>query len=136
MAKVFTAPFAQAPKTAVATVTAACATFTGTSPTNTVLLFTAGAEGAVLTRLSALPLATCTASCLMLFLSKDTGTTKYLIDSEVMAATTVNTTTVIPEVVFGNYAESIPMRLAAGDSLYVGNQVAGNVTFKAEYTEF
>lgn len=136
MAKTFTAPFAQTPKTATAVATAA-ATLTDT-PSNTVLLATAGADGAILTRLSAIPRATVTASSLVLFISKDNGSTQRLIDSELMAAHTVAVTTAIPETVFAGYSESSPLRLEAGDRLYVGSQVAlaGGIVFRAEYTDF
>lgn len=136
MAKTFTAPFAQTPKTATAVVTGA-ASITTDAPANTVLLFTAGTDGAILTALSAMPRATVTASDLVLFISKDAGTTKRLIDSKLMSAYTVAATTATPVTQFG-YSESSPMRLAAGDALYVGSQVAlaGGIVFEAQYTEF
>lgn len=136
MAKVFTAPFAQTPKTATAVVTGAASIATD-APANTVLLFTAGADGAILTALSAMPRATVTASDLVLFLSKDAGTTNRLIDSKLMSAYTVAATTATPVTQFG-YSESSPMRLQAGDALYVGSQVAlaGGIVFEAQYTEF
>jgi hypothetical protein len=136
MALTYTAPFAQTPKTATAVVTGA-ATLTDT-PANAVLLLTAGTDGAILTRLTAMPRATVTASSLVLFISKDNGTTQRLIDSELMAAHTVAATTAIPETVFANYSESSPLRLQAGDRLYVGSQVAlaGGVVFRAEHTDF
>lgn len=137
MAKTFTAPFAQAPKTATAVCTGV-ATVTDDAPANTVLLLTAGSEGSLVTSLWAMPRATVTASSLVLFLSKDAGTTKRLIDSELMSAHTVATTTAIPETSFANYSETTPLRLEAGDKLYVGSQVAlaGGIVFKAEYTDF
>ena len=137
MAKTFTAPFAQTPKTATAVCTAV-ATVTNDSPSNTVLLLTAGTDGAILTRLSAIPRATVTASSLVLFISSDTGTTKRLADSELMAAYTMATTTAVPETTFTNFTETTPLRLAAGDQLYVGSQVAlaGGIVFRAEYTDF
>ena len=137
MAKTFTAPFAQTPKTATAVCTAV-ATVTNDSPSNTVLLLTAGTDGAILTRLSAIPRATVTASSLVLFISSDTGTTKRLADSELMAAYTMATTTAVPETTFTNFTETAPLRLAAGDQLYVGSQVAlaGGIVFRAEYTDF
>jgi hypothetical protein len=137
MAKTFTAPFAQTPKTATAVATGAAA-ITNDTPTNTVLLLTAGSDGAILTRLSAIPRATVTASSLVLFISSDTGTTKRLIDSELMAAYTMATTTAVPETAFANFSETTPLRLAAGDQLYVGSQVAlaGGIIFRAEYTDF
>ena len=136
MANTFTAPFAQTPKTATAVCTAA-ATLTDT-PSNTVLLVTAGSDGAILTRLTAIPRATVTASSLVVFISKDSGTTQRLIDSELMAAFTVATTTAIPETTFTTYSEGSPLRLEAGDRLYVGSQVAlaGGIVFRAEFTNF
>jgi hypothetical protein len=138
MAKTFTAPFAQTPQTATAVATGAAGTITGDTPTNTVELLTAGADGAILTRLTAIPRATVTASSLVVFISKDGGTTKRLIDSELMAAFTVATTTAIPETTFSTYTETAPLRLAAGDKLYVGSQVAlaSGIVFRAEYTDF
>lgn len=138
MAKTFTAPFAQTPQTATAVATGAVGTITGDAPTNTVELLTAGADGAILTRLTAIPRATVTASSLLVFISKDGGTTKRLIDSELMAAHTVATTTAIPETVFTMYSETTPLRLAAGDRLYVGSQVAlaSGIVFRAEFTDF
>ena len=136
MANTFTAPFAQTSKTATAVVTGV-ATLTDT-PANTVLLATAGADGAILTRLTAIPRATVTASSLVLFISKDNGTTQRLIDSELMSAYTMATTTVIPETLFSTYSETSPLRLEAGDRLYVGSQVAlaGGIVFRAEFTNF
>lgn len=138
MAKTFTAPFAQTPQTATAVATGAVANITTDAPTNTVLLLTAGADGAILTRLFAMPRATVTASSLCLFLSKDNGTTMRLIDSELMAAQTVSSTAAIAETNFANYSETTPLRLAAGDRLYVGSQVtlASGIVFRAEYTDF
>jgi hypothetical protein len=138
MAKTFTAPFAQTPKNATAVATAACGTITGDAPTNTVLLLTAGTDGAILTRLSAMPRATATANSLLLFTSSDTGTTKRLIDSELLSAQTLATTSAITETVFANYTETTPLRLQAGEQLYIGSQVAlaSGVVFKAEYTDF
>ena len=138
MSKTFTAPFAQTPKNATAVTTAACATYNEDTPTNTVKLVTAGAEGAILTRLAAIPRATSTASSLLLFTSSDSGTTKRLINSVLMGAHTVAVTTAIPVTQFTDYDESFPLRLQAGEELYVGNAVAlaGGVVFHAEFTDF
>ena len=137
MAKTFTAPFAQSPKTATAVATAV-ATITDDNPSNTVLLLTAGSDGAILTRLTAIPRATVTASSLVLYVSSDGGTTKRLVDSALMAAATVNTTTAVAMTTFSTYTETAPLRLAASDKLYVGTQVAlsGGIVFRAEYTDF
>jgi hypothetical protein len=39
---------------------------------------------------------------------------------------------------FANYSESAPLRLEAGDRIYVGSQVAlaGGIVFRAEFTDF
>jgi len=138
MALTNTAVFAQTPKTATAVTTAACGTIAGDAPTGTVELLTAGTDGALVTKLTCMPRATVTASSLLLFISKDSGTTKRLIDSELMSAFTVTTTTAIPETPFANISETTPLRLEAGDKLYVGNQVAlaAGVVWAAQYTNF
>lgn len=138
MALTYTAPFAQTTKTATAVVTSAAGTITGDSPTNTVLLLTAGADGAIITRLTAMPRATVTASSLIIWISNDTGTTKRIADSATMAAQTVSTTTAITWTQFTNYTETTPLRLEGGQQIYVGSQVAlaSGIVFKAEYTNF
>lgn len=138
MANTFTAPFAQTPKTASAVATGASGTITGDTPTNTVLLLTAGENGALLTRLWAMPRATVTASNLIIWISKDTGTTKRMKDSKLMSAQTLATTTAITLTEFANYSETTPLRLQAGDQVYVGSQVAlaSGIVFSAEYTDF
>jgi hypothetical protein len=137
MANTFTAPFAQTPQTASAVATAA-ATVTTDAPTNTVLLLTAGVNGAILTRLWAIPRATVTASSLVIWISSDTGTTKRIKDSVLMSAQTIATTTAISLTQFTNYSETTPLRLKAGDQIYVGSQVAlaGGIVFTAEFTDF
>lgn len=137
MAKTFTAPFAQTPKISTAVATGAVGSLTGDTPTNTVLLLTAGSDGAILTRLTAMPRSTVTASSLVVFVSGDSGTTKRLIDSKLMAALTVNTTTAITVTEF-DYSETAPLRLEAGEEVYVGSQVAlaNGIVFRAEYTDF
>lgn len=137
MAKIYTAPFAQTPKTAAVVVTSA-ATVDSDTPTNTVELLTAGAEGALFTRLTAMPRATTTATNLVLFLQKSGQTTKRLINSELMSAHTVAATTAIPETVFSNISDSTPLRLEAGDKLYVGSQVAqaSGIVFTAQWMDY
>lgn len=137
MAKTFTAPFAQTPKTATVIATTASSVDTDT-PSNAQLLLTAGADGAILTRLTAIPRATVSASSLVLWISNDGGTTKRLVDSALMAAFTVATTTAVAVTTFSTYSETTPLRLAAGDKLYVGTQVTSSsgIVFRAEYTDF
>jgi len=138
MATTNTPAFPQKPKTFTAVVTAACVIGTADAPTNTTLLVTAGTDGAILTNLHAMPRATNTAASLLLFLSKDGGTTKRLIDSALMPAATVNTTTAIQKTQFARFNELTPMRLEAGDTLYVGSQVllAAGFVFECEFTNY
>lgn len=136
MAKTNTAVFAQNPKTATA-VTTAAATIDTDTPTNTVLLCTAGTEGAIVSALSAVPRATSTASKLCLYLSKDSGTAKRFLNSALLGAYTQAATTASPIVDFG-YTQDEPLRLEAGDEIYVGNMVAlaSGVVFTAQLTDF
>ena len=136
MAKTFTAPFAQTPKTSAVVITGA--DDLTTAPANTVLLETAGADGAILTKLTAMPQATVTASSLHLFISQDSGTTKSLIDSVLMDAHTIAATTAVTITTFTLVTESTPIRLEAGDELYVGSGVAlaGGIIFASEMTDY
>lgn len=138
MAKTFTAPFAQTPKTASAVCTTALGSLTTDAPTNTVEIFTAGADGSLVTKLTCIPRATNTATALYLFISKDSGTTKRLVDSELMSAQTVATTTAVAETKFANISETTPIRLEAGDKLYVGTGIAlaSGIVFNIECTDF
>ena len=141
MANTFTAPFAQSPRTATAPSVATAASITGDTATNTTLLMTAGADGAILTNLQVIPRSTVTATAVYLLISKDNGTTQRLIDSATVAAQTLaaTQTTGVTKNTFAGYSESAPLRLAAGDRLYVGMgtaQAAGTLVFKAEFTDF
>ena len=138
MAKTFTAPFAQTPKTTTAVNTAACVIGSADAPTNTTLLCTAGTDGALVTRIVSIPRATVTATAMYLFISKDNGTTQRLIDSELIAAYTLAATTNIPETAFANISETTPLRLEAGDKLYIGAGVAlaAGIVTRCESTDF
>lgn len=107
------------------------------APTTTALLLTAGANGARLTRLNAVPRATVTPTRLDLWLSKDSGTTKRLIDTVLVAATTVANTSEIPTTDFG-YSEDNPLMLEALDRLYVSTAVslAGGIVVHAGYSDY
>ncbi|POA77338.1 hypothetical protein [Pseudomonas sp. DP16D-R1] len=138
MAKTFTAPFAQTYKTNAAAVTAALTGIGTSAVTGAVLLATAGTNGALVTKVTAIPRATVTAASLVLFLVKASAPAVYnLIDSELMAAYTLAATTAIPETAFGNIAPTTPLRLEAGDMLYVGSQVAlaAGIVFYAEQAD-
>lgn len=133
--------FAQKYKTSTAVVTAALTGIGTDTPTGAQLLFTAGINGSLVSKLTAIPRGTVTASSLVLFIVKSfvaPATSVYrLIDSELMAAFTLSNTVAIPETVFGNISPANPMRLEAGDMLYVGSQVAlaAGITFYTEVNE-
>ena len=103
--------------------------------TNAVLLLTAGANGSILYGLTAIPRATVTATQLQLFRTTN-GTTLYLVRTALMAAYTMAQTTQAAQTDFG-YAETAPLRIAAGESLYVGAGVAlaGGIVFDAQYED-
>lgn len=138
MAKTFTAPFAQTYKTGTAVVTAALTGIDTSTVTGAQLIATAGANGSLVSKLTAIPRAKVTAASLVLFLVKANAPTVFnLIDSELMAAYTLAATTAIPETAFGNIAPATPLRLEAGDMLYVGSQVAlaAGIVFYAEQAD-
>ena len=148
MAKTFTAPFAQTPQTASAVATTAVSLTTSgveqsTTVTNSVLLCTAGADGSILSGLTAIPRATVTATALWLWSSTDGGTSKNLVASALMPAYTLAATTENARTVFKHadgtvISESAPLRLAATEKLYVGIGVtlAAGIMFNARYTDF
>lgn len=136
MAKTFTAPFAQTQKTLTAVLTAA-SVITTDAATNTQLIATAGAEGALVTKVSLMPRATITATAAYLFVSKDNGTTLRLIDSVLIPAYTMAATTAMPVTLF-SMSQDAPLRLEANDKLYVsiGVALAGGVVAKCEWTDY
>lgn len=139
MANTFTAPFVQVQKTGSAIATAAVSGVGTNTPTGLVPLGdAAGANGALVTKISAMPRGTVTAASLLLFSSKDNGATFNLIDSELMANYTLAVTTAIPETTFINVSPQTPLRLEAGERLYVGSQVAlaAGIIFRSEGANF
>lgn len=126
--------FSQNVKSAQCICTAAKTTYN--DATNAVLLMTAGANGSVVYAVRAVPRATVTATQCQLYRSPDSGTTLYLIDAATMAAYTMANTTSPTKTDFG-YTESIPLRLAANERLYVGTAVAlaGGIVFDAQFED-
>lgn len=137
MAKTFTCPFAQTPRTGTAVVTAAAANITSDAPTNLSLIATAGPDGAIVTRVWAIPRGTVSASSLILCIAGADGAVR-VIDSEAMPSFAASTSAALPETQFASYSEATPIRLAAGDKLYVGSQVANaqGICFRIEWTDF
>lgn len=125
----------QSPQSKQAGTTTANTTYT-TSPTNTVLLVTAGGNGARLTRLHAIPTVTVTtANQLQVFRSPDSGTTKSFSDSQVMATYTLAQTTAAPKTDFG-YSDDNPLILAPNETIYVATGQSQAVTWVAEWANY
>lgn len=123
----------QAIKSANAVCTAAKTTLD--DATNAVLLLTGEAtKGSILYKLTAMARATVTATKCQLY-RKDGGNF-YLVGSALMAAYTMAQTTVQTPADFG-FTESNPLRIPAGQELYVaiGVALAGGVVFDAQYED-
>jgi hypothetical protein len=101
---------------------------------NSVLLFTAGANGAIVYSIKAIPRATVTATQLQLYKSSDAGVTLSLFDLALMAAYTMaQITAPVPAKTDFGYAEATPLRLEPGERIYcgIGVALAGGIVFDA-----
>ncbi|WP_296232370.1 hypothetical protein [uncultured Pseudomonas sp.] len=136
--KTHKAPFAQSPRIQTAVVTAALASLATDSPTGTELLVPGATEGCIVTRVAVMPRGSVTVSSLVLFVKKSGQSAVRPIRSVLMPLHTMSTTTAIPETVFPNISDDAPLRLGAGDELYVGSQVAqaAGVVFEAEVMDY
>ena len=123
MAKTFTAPFAQTINNSSAVLTTLTGGITTDTVTNSVLLFTAGLEGSIVSVIEAMPRSTVTATNIYLFSSIDSGTTLRLIDCALMPAQTLSTTAAVTQTIFPSYTEDYPLRLKANERLYVACSV-------------
>lgn len=135
----YEAPFAQATKTASAYVKDALATTTTTGGLNgTVLLMTAGSDGAIVTRVTAIPIFSVVASGLVLGIKKANATIIWLFDSTFAPAWTSSTAQAFPAINFDRISRDNPLELEAGDQLYVGTRVAleYGYTFTAAWKNF
>ena len=127
--------FAQTPQNGTIVVTTLMDNVDDDSPTNVGLIVTAGSNGALVTKITAMPRGTVTATSLDLFFSPD-GTEMRLIEEAVMAAHTLAATTASPKVSF-DVTPTSPIRLQAGELLYVGIGVSltNGMVFYAEWTD-
>ena len=141
------AVFAQTPKTADAVVATAVAmtgvgSIADTSNTvnGTFLLLTAGSEGAIVTKIHMIARSTISATTGFLFLRRAATSSgnRVLIDTVLLQAVSVTATTNATKTAFSGITEAAPLRLAAGDELYVGISVNAStgITAYAEYTDF
>ena len=127
----------QTPRSSSGVATAANTAY-GDSPTNAVVIFTAGANGARVSKISAVARASVGATELQLYRDHDgSGTTKRFVRSKTLAAVTVSQTAGQDPVDFG-YSDSAPMILAAGEKLYgaAGVALAAGIVFIVEGADF
>ena len=107
-----------------------------TTPTNSTLLLTAGANGGRLTRLYAMPQeSTGATGVVQYYRSNDAGTTKYWAGAVAVTNDTVSTTDPPIQLDFG-FSDSNPMILAANEKIYVAPSIAKNFVFVAEWADY
>lgn len=133
MAKTFTAPFAQTPQRIAAKVTTAHTTLE--SATNAVLAFTAGADGALVTRLVFNPTETTGGAGVAYCYRSDDGSTFYLAEAQAVASDTLSTTDAPAKISFSP-TESSPWRLKASERLYVAFSLTKVGTFNGDAMDF
>lgn len=127
----------QRPKTSTGVLTVANTTYTDT-PTNSVQIFQAGADGARVTRITSIPRATCTAMLIDIYRDGDgSGSAKRLIQRRSQAAQTIDTTTACPTNDFG-YSEGTPILLQANEKLWASMTVslAGGMVINVEGADY
>lgn len=125
----------QGPKSGFAVLATANTTFT-TSPSNTVLLVTAGANGGRLTRLEFIPLETVTANALQWYRCTDgVGTVKYLAGMATGGSDTVSGTDGSTTVSAG-YSEDNPLILQANERIYVATGITKGYHVVAEWADY
>ena len=108
------------------------------TPVNTALLFVAGANGSRVTKITSVPRVTVTATNLLLFTNAaPSNTSLFLIDSVLMSANTLATTTAVPKTDWG-YSDNTALYIAANASVYVAAQVAfaNGIVTKVEYADY
>ncbi len=112
------------------------ATYT-TSPANTVLLATAGANGGRLTKLQAIPCATVgTQNQVQMFRDGGTaGVSKYFADSAAMATYTMAQSTEAPITDFG-YSDDNPLILQPNERVYVAQGQSVSINVVAEWADY
>lgn len=129
----------QAPKSGTCVCTTANTTYTD-APINVVVLITAGANGARVTRVEAIPRATVAATQLQLFRDGDgAGTLKRFFNSRLLPAYNMSPSTQAAPTDFG-YSESNPLVLAPGEKIYAAIGVtpasSGTIGFAAEWADY
>lgn len=128
----------QAPKSATVNLPSGAtnSTYT-TSPTNSVLLVTAGANGGRLTKLQAIPCATvATANQVQAFRDNGTaGASKFFFDSALMATYTMAQNTEAPTTDFG-YSDDNPLILQPNERIYMAQGQSVSINVLAEWADY
>ena len=109
------------------------------SPTNAVVIYTAGADGSRVTSITAVPRATVTATQLQLYRDRDgSGTTKRLFKVGAMGAYTFAATTGVTATDFGYSDTKLPLILGPGEKLYaaIGVTLANGIVFNVEGSDY
>lgn len=132
------AKFGQNPRRGRATVVNAAGTLNAPTVANLQKLFTVPAGGCIMSKLTAIPKATVSASFGLLLYESTDGVNFTLADSVTMPAQVVSTAGGVAKTYFGDYAENAPERLEAGLQLWVGITVAqpSGIDFKGSFTDF
>lgn len=94
-------------------------------------------KGGLIKRLTAMPRSTVTATQLQAYQSANAGVTLLLLETALMPAHTVSSTTAIPRTTF-EASPDYPVRLEAGDEFFVAIAVAlaAGIVFQAEVEAF
>ena len=125
----------QAPKSNAVSLTTANTTFS-TSPTNTALLVTAGANGGRLTKLQFVPLENVTANNLQAYRDVGTaGVSKYLFGASTGGTDTVSGTDA-PSIIDLGYSDDNPVLLQANERVYVATGITKNYHAYAEWADY
>lgn len=137
MALTFKSPFPQTIKTGAAILTLANGG-TRSAPTNLALLATAGADGALLSRMEAIANGDVTATEIQLYTSIDSGNSFRLVRSVVMGAQTAAITTARPIQRFEDISENTPLYLQGLERLYasLGAAQASGITVRAAWANY
>lgn len=138
MSNTFTKAFPQKIKTGYGVCTAALGTLGTPTLASLKLLATADINnGAYLAKVSAFPLANVAATGLVVYSSKDNGTTFQIVGSATMPAATESTAAQTPETLILNFDSTNPKRLEAGEKIYAGIKVplVAGIQFTAEWMD-
>jgi hypothetical protein len=128
----------QTPKSATVNLPSGATNSTYTvSPTNSVLLVTAGASGGRLTKLQAIPCATvATADQVQAFRDNGTaGVSKFFFDSAAIATYTMAQSTEAPTTDFG-YSDDNPLILQPNERIYMAQGQSVSINVLAEWADY